>query len=57
MEALRVFGGDALLRQVSEAVQIREEWPDEQATGVEADPASASGPVGVKSLTRFCGRY
>ena len=25
MEVLRVFGGDALLRQVSEAVQIREE--------------------------------
>ena len=25
MEALKVFGGDALLRQVSEAVQIREE--------------------------------
>ena len=25
MEVLKVFGGDALLRQVSEAVQIREE--------------------------------
>ena len=25
MEVLRVFGGDALLRQVSESVQIREE--------------------------------
>ena len=46
MEVLRVFWG----RCPTETGE-RRKWPDEQATGVEADKASTHGPVRVTLLS------
>ena len=49
MEVLKIFGGHALLKQVSEALQIHD-MSSVQATRVAADPAAARGIAGVTSL-------